>query len=237
MPERSRPSTVGNITFFHFTKICSVCNNYRMGTPGEEPGGLRERKKRATRLALSEAALRLALDRGLEQLTVEEISEAAGVSARTFFNYFTSKEHALLGDGPAPPPQDRVTELVGTARTVLDGLCLAVQASVAASAGSREQFRMRWELMEQHPALLPRLFARMEDFRATLATAVAAAAGGAATDAYPQLMASVALATMRVAVDRWLAAGGDQSLEDHVGELFGLLTAELGEPAKRGMRA
>lgn len=237
---------MGNITFFQFKKICSVCNNRRMSIPETEAGGLRERKKRATRLALSEAALRLALDHGPEQLTVEEISEAAGVSARTFFNYFSSKEHALLGDGPAPPPQEQVTAMVTAAGTVLEGLCLVVKASVADAAGSREQFRMRWQLMERHPALLPRLFARMEDFRASLAAAVAArcgghdappGTGGAATDAYPQLMASVALATMRVAVDRWLAGHGDQSPQEHVTELFGLLNAELGEAAKGGVLA
>jgi AcrR family transcriptional regulator len=216
-----------------------------MDLPEEEAGGLRERKKRATRLALSEAALRLALDRGLEQLTVEEISEAAGVSARTFFNYFSSKEHALLGDGLTPPPQEQVNATVIAARTVLDGLCQVVKGCVADAAASREQFRMRWQLMEQHPALLPRLFARMEDFRASLAAAVAARCraegseqrGADATDAYPQLMASVAHATVRVAVDQWLAAHGDQSLEDHVAELFGLLTAELGQAAKGGVPA
>lgn len=51
VPQRSRPATVGNITFFQFKKICSACNNRRMGTPEAEAGGLRERKKRATRHA------------------------------------------------------------------------------------------------------------------------------------------------------------------------------------------
>lgn len=58
--------------------------------------GLRERKKRATRNALAEAAVRLAAEHGVENVTVEAISEAAGVSPRTFFNYFPSHDDAFV---------------------------------------------------------------------------------------------------------------------------------------------
>jgi AcrR family transcriptional regulator len=60
------------------------------------PGGLRERKKAAVSQALYEAAHRLAIERGLENVTVEEIAAAASVSRRTFSNYFSGKEEALL---------------------------------------------------------------------------------------------------------------------------------------------
>src|SRR4029450_4557104 len=65
-----------------------------------QPPGRRERKKLATRQALQEAALRLVAERGLDRGTVGDISEAADVATRTFFNYFSSKEEALLGDAP-----------------------------------------------------------------------------------------------------------------------------------------
>jgi len=58
--------------------------------------GLRERKKAAVRLALHEAALSLALEQGLEHVTVEAIAEAASLSRRTFSNYFSSKEEAIF---------------------------------------------------------------------------------------------------------------------------------------------
>lgn len=57
--------------------------------------GLRERKKAATRLALHEAAVRLAAEQGLDHVTVEAIADAANVSRRTFSNYFSSKEEAI----------------------------------------------------------------------------------------------------------------------------------------------
>lgn len=57
--------------------------------------GLRERKKLDTRRALSDAALELMFERGLENVTRDDIADRAGVSLRTFNNYFTGKYEAL----------------------------------------------------------------------------------------------------------------------------------------------
>ncbi|OBK75774.1 TetR family transcriptional regulator [Mycobacterium sp. 1164985.4] len=57
--------------------------------------GLRERKKLDTRRALSDAALKLALERGFDGVTREAIADLAGVSLRTFNNYFSGKYEAL----------------------------------------------------------------------------------------------------------------------------------------------
>jgi AcrR family transcriptional regulator len=61
----------------------------------DTPLGLRERKKLGTRWALSDAALELALERGLENVTREDIANRAGVSLRTFNNYFAGKYEAI----------------------------------------------------------------------------------------------------------------------------------------------
>src|SRR5215831_16688434 len=63
--------------------------------PGLQPG-LRERKKRATREALRLAALRLAVEKGWDQVRVEDIAAEANVSTRTFNNYFVGKDEAFL---------------------------------------------------------------------------------------------------------------------------------------------
>ncbi len=72
----------------------------------DHAAGLRERKKLATRHALSTAAMRLAIERGLDNVLVEDIAEAAGVSARTFNNYFASKYEAICA-----LQQDRATRI------------------------------------------------------------------------------------------------------------------------------
>src|SRR6202000_2907556 len=73
------------------------------GTADMTPGpaatpviGRRERQKLATTVALREAALRLALRDGIDNITVEQITAEADVHLRTFFNHFSSKEEAVM---------------------------------------------------------------------------------------------------------------------------------------------
>jgi AcrR family transcriptional regulator len=58
--------------------------------------GLRERRKQSTRQAVEDAALQLYRERGIHETTIDELCEQAGVSRRTFFRYFASKEDVLL---------------------------------------------------------------------------------------------------------------------------------------------
>lgn len=67
--------------------------------------GRRAQRKRETRAALHRAALELARDEGVPAATVDRIAERAGVSPRTFFNYFPTKEDALAGVDPQLPQQ------------------------------------------------------------------------------------------------------------------------------------
>jgi AcrR family transcriptional regulator len=61
--------------------------------------GLRERKKRATRLAIRDAAMRLFGEQGFAGTTIDQIAEAADVSRATVFTYFPTKEEIVFGDG------------------------------------------------------------------------------------------------------------------------------------------
>ncbi|RII97200.1 MULTISPECIES: TetR/AcrR family transcriptional regulator [Clavibacter] len=68
--------------------------------------GLRERRRVETSARLTTLARRLTAERGLSGFTVEEVCEQAGVSRRTFFNYFASKEDALFGRSARVETQD-----------------------------------------------------------------------------------------------------------------------------------
>ncbi|MBT2530814.1 TetR family transcriptional regulator [Arthrobacter sp. ISL-48] len=74
--------------------------------------GLRERKRAATRMAITAAARTLTAERGLNGYTVEEVCEAAGISRRTFFNYFPAKEDAIIGHVDDDVPEDILAEFI-----------------------------------------------------------------------------------------------------------------------------
>ncbi|OFT34898.1 TetR family transcriptional regulator [Corynebacterium sp. HMSC08A12] len=73
--------------------------------------GLRERKRLETRLRIEDEATRLFLDRSFDGVTLEEICEAADISRRTFFNYFSSKEHVAVGKQPPLLTKDDFNKL------------------------------------------------------------------------------------------------------------------------------
>ena len=70
--------------------------------------GLRERRRRQTSADIRGAAVRLAQERGFDKVTIDEICVEAGVSTRTFFNYFPNKESAIAyGPSDIPPNSPR----------------------------------------------------------------------------------------------------------------------------------
>jgi AcrR family transcriptional regulator len=71
-------------------------------TQGKEKIGLRERKKRKTRLTLQQQALKLFREQGYRETTIEQIAEASEISPSTFFRYFPTKESLVLDDDYDP---------------------------------------------------------------------------------------------------------------------------------------
>ena len=168
-------------------------------------GGLRERKKLAVRQALGGAALRLAVERGLENVTIEDITGDAGVSVRTFGNYFSSKYQAICALGT-----DRARRIGAEllARPAGEPLREAVVTAVLAHYEDADEERLAWlRLVATAPAIRGEYLKVNFEMQEALAEAIAARTGIAGEqDMYPQVLAGAVTAAAQVAVGRWAAA-------------------------------
>jgi AcrR family transcriptional regulator len=138
--------------------------------PSTTSPSLRERKKVETWTAIHEAAATLAYHRGLEQATVEAIADSAGVSPRTFFNYFPAKEDAVLGlHEPVLDPGEAATL---TGAEDLLGQVTLVLVAVARSALRDTDTARRRQLLKRHPHLFARQMEYMAKAEALVCQAV-----------------------------------------------------------------
>lgn len=195
------------------------------------PLGLRERKKRAARRALADAALRIALERGLDQLRVEDIANEVGVSPRTFNNYFSSKEEAVCAF--IVERQERVREAL-LARPADEPLWDAVvNASLTRFAEedrpNREDVR-RVRAMMKNGGLFGEMLRAYATVERVLAEAIAERAGDHANPLHARLMAGIVQNASRIAFETWLNSDSDD--EEFVSIFTGLLReAAAGMPA------
>jgi AcrR family transcriptional regulator len=166
--------------------------------------GLRERKKNAVRLALRSAAVRLVEDKGLDAVTIDEITEAADVSPRTFFNYFGSKEEALTAPDPERLARLRAEVL---ARPLDEPPMEVLRTVLVAEAGELAERRDEWlrqlSVCKGDPRLLVALAGSWTVLERELAAAVADRLGSADDDLQAHVAAAAAVGAMRVAVRRW----------------------------------
>jgi AcrR family transcriptional regulator len=189
--------------------------------------GLRERKKAETRDALATAALHLADERGLENVTIDEIAAAAGVSPRTFFNYFPSKEDAIIGISPTLTVA--VVEAL-CARPEGEPPVAALRAAVHAAADQLEAepdvWFIRRRLTAGYTSLAVLHSARLAGVERELVVEVARRTGlDADTDTYPAAVVGATLSVTRVALAVWGERGRRGSLPGLFDEVFDQLAA------------
>ena len=199
----------------------------------DERPGLRERKKQATRAALGRAAWQLTIERGYAQARIEDIAAAAGVSPRTFSNYFASKEEALLSVG-----EDRGARMVAALRARPDGENLweaLAQASAEQFAGDGEVAQADARLITFPPELTAaqrRLHASIE---AALTAAIADRTGtDGDRDLYPRLVAGVVVSATQTAFDHWRTSEPGAPFPEVLREVLRQVAAGLPAPSAAG---
>ncbi|HEY3723144.1 MAG TPA: TetR family transcriptional regulator [Acidimicrobiia bacterium] len=197
--------------------------------PAGATRGLRERNKLRTREEIASATIRLAADRGLEHVTVEQIAAEADVAPRTFFRYFDSKEEALFADHP-----ERLQLLRDNLRRrpASEGPLTAVRGAILDVAGDLEEHRdvmlCKIRLIEDNATLRGRSLEKMGDLERMIAEALAERTGvDLDTDFRPLVIAGAVCTAMRVAIDRWGATGGDGDLISMVETALDLLDGGL----------
>ena len=171
--------------------------------------GLRERKKVAIRRALSSAAIRLAVERGLENVTIEDITAEADVSVRTFGNYFSSKYEAICALGTDRARRIGAELLSRPPREPLwDALVNAVLAHYeGADAAPDREWLAGLKLVLTAPAIRGEYLKVNSEMQRALAEAIATRTGtDMAHDLYPEVLAGAVIAATQVAVRRWAAA-------------------------------
>ena len=174
---------------------------------------LRDRKRHQTRQALERAAVKLVSENGLDKTTIEAISSQANVSPRTFFNYFDTKEDALLGlhdvvisdEIIAACLKHRVDNNLKVAVTTL------IMHIIEPSLTNHSIFKQRRQLIQQHPQLLERQVNRMSLVSRQLNKAVRQIADELGQTKLSETDAEILLALcssgVRVVIRAWISSG------------------------------
>jgi AcrR family transcriptional regulator len=192
---------------------------------------LRDARKVRTKRALKDAALKLFSTRGYELTTTEEIAEKAGVSARTFFRYFPTKESVLFegeglwletfAEGYCSKP-DELSDF--------DAICATFIELAPTIARRRAALRLYERSVASSPILRGLKYDQLEQSVRTVAAAIAARRGLKRVDEACILLASVVNLAHRRALDRWISGPTDGDFSQVIADEFGLVTAAFSSP-------
>ncbi|MFC5930947.1 TetR family transcriptional regulator [Cryobacterium melibiosiphilum] len=201
-----------------------------MSLPPEEPG-LRERKRLATRRAIQYAVLTLTRERGIDKVTIEDISRVANVSPRTFFNYFPSKDAALVGDAPSLASAEDIERFVhaGPGGDILGQVSTLLAASLTRTESDREIHQLRKAVMKDNVYLFGMRMATLRGYEDQLQEVIARrfvvdrpdrADDPTALQQQSLLFTLIAVAAIRHAWRCWAEGDGTTSLSARVAASF-----------------
>lgn len=182
-------------------------------THGERVVGLREQHKLNTRQALVDAALELFDERGYTAVTVDDICSAVGVSPRTFFRYFATKEHVLA------EPIVTVLAMIRSSYTEQSRTTTpwtALRTAVLSAAETVEAvpdgFLRAGRIARTNPDALASSAAAMVDWERQVSDETAVRLGVDTASLYPSLLLGVAMLAFRTGLTRWTDRDGRESV-------------------------
>lgn len=161
-----------------------------------------------TRARIEQAALDLFTAQGFEAVTIDEVADAAGISRRTFFRYFSTKADAVWGqfDGHVVRLEAMLAAAAGD-QPVLASICAAYVEVNDYAAADLPTLRQRMRLILTEPALLAHSQVRYGDVDRVVAAHVARRTGVAPDALVPRLVATSTRAAATTAFELWLADG------------------------------
>ena len=195
-----------------------------------------EQRKQATASRLTSACRRLTAERGLTGFTIEEVCDEVGVSRRTFFNYFPSKEQAVLGVDEAEELRAFTAEFSARGSrgwaVVIDDLIELVGDYVGAAGLDAEEHLELIAAVEREPKLLARFIGMGREREAELLALVAEREGVAADDVHARAAVDLVSTIMRSSGDRLLHQGGAESFGAALADSLAAIRAVLDTPRK-----
>ncbi len=201
-----------------------------------EPTSRRAAHKLRTQRALQWAALELFGEQGYDDTTTDEIAVRAGVSPRTFFRYFPTKESVLFV-GEYGWFQSFTKQFLAQPDDLsdLDAMRATLHALAPGLTKRRSSLVLYEKAVASSPTLRGGVFDHQQQDIATIADAIATRRGIAKPDLACTTLATFVLVTYRGAVMRWLAGPASANPRDRIKEAFDTLLTEL-TPAKPATR-
>jgi mycofactocin system transcriptional regulator len=174
---------------------------------------------------LRQIALRLFVENGFENTTIEQITAEAGVSERTFFRYFVSKSSVLWTEFEAEVDAIRAAlAAVPDEVPMMEAIRSAVVSANHYRAADLPELRLRMSLIATVPALWSSAAEHYDAWERAVGEFAAGRLGHPAESLYPLAIGRAVLATCRAAYDRW-SARADADLPDYLDTALAALAA------------
>lgn len=203
------------------------------GSTGDGPGADRlEARRRELRGKISAVALDLVLERGLDDVTVDEIARAANVSRRTFFNYFPSKVAACVPETVPADRQDVERFLTDRSEPTMSALVRLLWRQVAEARRHSRDFDRFHDMWRHEPGIRTEVHAILAHTEVQLARLVARREGRDPGSVEAATVAAAAIAILRVAVERWRTDESAALLEDRIREAFETIAHSVSLPVE-----